>query len=537
MRATTRLLLAAACVLRGFNLSVADVGSYGEYLEDSSSVMQGSIRTFPAEAKLETEPGDRNKPREEGQSVQEAKSRGSTPKVEPKQAVPKQASFEGLAAMLESAVRSISSIPLETILVAREPNTSNPMYFQHNKDPLEDISDDIFAPVEQKANGDEGWDFFKSAPLREWLILVVACLILSAVDLLAIRRLPEGFWWHVGILGFWVVIACLYNIGMWLRMGKNIGLDWCTGYLLEWMLSMDNLFVFHLVFETYKTPANQIHKAVFVGIVGAVVMRMVFFMLLSTLLHLFTWVRFVFGLFLVWSGIQAARADDDDEDDVSDTALMRGLNWLLGDRILDRYDDNQAMFVYGQNGQLQVTALFVVICCLELTDILFAVDSVSAKVAQVPNQFVAFSSSVLAMYGLRAMFFIVHDLIEIFELLKYGLCAVLVFIGIELCMSKWISLPSSTVCTVICAIFGTCILATAGKEIIGRATGTKSPKKGSAASTPANSSTATPSTSCSATPREKAAAPMPESPRSIESKGTQENEEREQPAAKVEQQT
>jgi len=316
-------------------------------------------------------------------------------------------------------------------------------------------------------NGDEGFAFFTKAPPMDWFILLIACVVLFLFDYFVLQRYTTGgFRTHMVILCIWIFLAAVFNLIVWARMGSMKAVDWSSGYLLEWMLSMDNLFVFHLIFVSFKTPHTQIHKAVFVGIVGAVVMRMFFFMAVSILLHLLHWIRFPFGLLLVWSGIEAARADDDDDMDIEDMRLVRVLRYIVGDRLSEKYDesDEGAMFSYSDKGRLQVSMLFVVVACLEISDILFALDSVSAKVAQIPDQFIAFSSSVIAMFGLRAMFFIIKDLTEIFDMLKYGLCLILVFIGVELMFAHYIRLPSSTVLFIIGTVFILSIVASYAKK-------------------------------------------------------------------------
>lgn len=268
----------------------------------------------------------------------------------------------------------------------------------------------------------------------------------------------------MGAIGIWLLAAFLFNMMICARMGELKAFQWCSGYVLEWMLSMDNIFVFHLIFATYQTPASQIHKAVFVGVIGAVMMRMIFFMVVSSLLHLAHWIRFPFGLLLIWSGVESAR-DSDDDFDVKETMLIRGLKHCLGDRLQERYVDGDpaswggsgTLFVVAEDGRIQATLLVVVVACLEATDIIFALDSVSAKVAQIPDQYIAFSSSVLAMYGLRASFFIMQDLVEMFDLLRYGLCIILVFIGFELMLSRYIHLAASTVCIMILSVFVICV--------------------------------------------------------------------------------
>jgi len=323
---------------------------------------------------------------------------------------------------------------------------------------------DMFPATSQKRDGDEGLNFFKSAPPTEWLILGSTCAILSMVDLLVWQSLPDTFTVHLSALCFWICMAMAFCTLLWYRTSQCMALDWFTGYVLEWILSMDNLFVFHLVLSTYKTPPKLIHKAVFIGIIGAVLIRMAFFMVVSTLLHISYWIRIPFGLLLIWSGVEAARGNDEDDDPeaLKETFMVRTMRWMLGQRLMEGYDEKgNRMFVTGGNGQLQVTLLFFVVLCLEATDVLFALDSVSAKVAQIPDQYIAFSSSVLAMYGLRAMFFIVKDLVEMFELLQYGLCLILVFIGIELILANYIHLAPTTVCILVVSVFAVCITGSA----------------------------------------------------------------------------
>jgi len=307
------------------------------------------------------------------------------------------------------------------------------------------------------SDGDEGLSFFMSAPHHEWLILASICAILSLIDFLLLQRLPSTFGVHCAVLAFWLCVAMVYGIALGCRTNHSTAMEWFSGYMLEWILSMDNLFVFHLVLDAFRTPAKQVHKAVFVGIIGAVLIRMVFFMVVSTLLRVFHWIRFPFGLLLLWSGVEAAKGGDDDVN-VEDTRLVRSLKWVLGSRLHEGYDEHGIRaFMRGADGKRQATLLFLVIASLECTDVLFAMDSVSAKVAQIPNQYLAFSSTVLAMYGLRAMFFIVKDLVAMFELLQYGLCVILVFIGIELMLADYINMSSTTVCVLIASVFAVCI--------------------------------------------------------------------------------
>merc|ERR1719421_301847 len=224
---------------------------------------------------------------------------------------------------------------------------------------------------------------------------------------------------------------------------------------------MDNIFVFHLVFKLYKTPDALHPKALFWGVFGAVLFRMLFFVALNALLEIMHLCRYAFGLFLIFSGWQALKADDDD-DDLAGSWPVRFLSWLLNDRLLPypHYDMEGRLWVRtskeASQAVIRFSMLLPVIVCLELTDILFAVDSVSAKVGQIPDQFVAYSSSVFAIFGLRSLFFIMEDLVKALRFLKYGLCFILVFIGGELILADFIELPATLVCIVLLAVFAVC---------------------------------------------------------------------------------
>lgn len=293
-----------------------------------------------------------------------------------------------------------------------------------------------------------------AAPFNEWLVFGWTIIALLVLDATLLRHFSGGgFKSNLILLMIWIFAGLCYNVYFGMRYGMQAGCDWLTGYFLEWLLSMDNLFVFHLIFKVYKTPKVLLHKALFFGIIGAVFFKMIFFLFIGSLIHMVHWLRFLFGGLLIYSGVEAAISDDDEDEDVESTISVRLLRRCLGSRLKNTYNTvDQRLFVW-EDGRLCMTMLVHVILCLEFTDILFAVDSVSAKVAQIPNQYIAYSSSVFAMFGLRAMFFIVKDLVDLFELLKYGICIILVFIGLELMLSDFIHLDSRTVCFIIMSVF------------------------------------------------------------------------------------
>eukprot|EP00747_Dinoflagellata_sp_TGD_P167338 gnl/TRDRNA2_/TRDRNA2_191534_c0_seq1.p1 gnl/TRDRNA2_/TRDRNA2_191534_c0~~gnl/TRDRNA2_/TRDRNA2_191534_c0_seq1.p1 ORF type:complete len:520 (+),score=83.67 gnl/TRDRNA2_/TRDRNA2_191534_c0_seq1:58-1617(+) len=318
-----------------------------------------------------------------------------------------------------------------------------------------DSGDHHFTPHEDVwAHNVGSISIFHSVDASEWCVLMGTIVCLLFFDWYFLQGLPDTPKIHGTAFLFWLCAGTAYATYYMFAHGEQDAIDWCIGYLLEFILSLDNLFVFHLVFKTYRTPSTQLHKALFFGIFGAVVFRIFFFLVLGALLSVAHIVRFIFGAFLIYSGFQALK-DEDDED----FWVIDWLKAILGSRLRESYDEPEGkFFVVDEEGRTQATLLLFVVACLELTDLLFAVDSCSAKIAQIDNQYISYSSSILAIFGLRAMFFIIRDLVEYFELLKYGLCFILVFIGLELMASHWVHLSSSTVFFVIATVFAVCIV-------------------------------------------------------------------------------
>jgi len=357
------------------------------------------------------------------------------------------------------------SVPLPVL-----PEPPVPGNVTETQDPITDdiTKDPLHSDIFSRRPGNKVLDqhhLLKAAPLDEWLVLGCTVVALLVFDAIVLQRVAVStFGCNVALLSFWILVGFGYNAYFAARYGGKIALDWTTGYFLEWLLSMDNLFVFHLIFKTYRTPLALQPMALFYGIVGAIVLRIFFFLFIGELINMVHWLRFVFGALLVYSGIEAATSDDDDEEDVEDTMAVRFLKYALGSRLIQKYDvATQRLFII-DGGVRKMTLLMHVILCLWVCDVIFAVDSVSAKVAQIPNQYVAYSSSVFAMFGLRAMFVIIKDLVEIFELLKYGICIILCFIGFQLMLADYIHLDSATVCFVIMSVFMVCIMGSVVKD-------------------------------------------------------------------------
>lgn len=304
------------------------------------------------------------------------------------------------------------------------------------------------------------------APQSEWVTLFFVVFLLMCADRAFSQKLSRGsFKSHMAVLAFWVMVGLGYNALYLVRYGASDATAWFIGYALEWMLSVDNLFAFQFILRSYRATADVQEKALFWGIVGSMATRCFLFCTIGTLLKTIHYVQFVFGIILIYAGIKSIREDEDDENS-SETAIVYFLKRVLGNRLIDSYDTHSNHFFLRdeEDGRWRATLLVPLVTCVILSDIIFAVDSVSAKVAQIPNQYTAYSSSVLALLGLRAMFFVVDDLVRCFELLKYGVCCILIFIGVQLMFAGRLQLPEWVVLLIIVTVFKLCIVASIIKQ-------------------------------------------------------------------------
>eukprot|EP00931_Biecheleriopsis_adriatica_P017402 TRINITY_DN12508_c0_g1_i1.p1 TRINITY_DN12508_c0_g1~~TRINITY_DN12508_c0_g1_i1.p1 ORF type:complete len:434 (-),score=108.58 TRINITY_DN12508_c0_g1_i1:112-1413(-) len=362
----------------------------------------------------------------------------------------------------------------------------------------------LFRPEDLQA-----WTIF--AAVFAGLIIFDQCILNKSSEELTVQK-------AVGYTMFWIFTACAFCGWVFVYFGPDAAFSWMSGYLLEWMLSFDNLFVFHLIFSVYGTPEHLKHRPLYLGICGAVFFRLAFLFVGEYLMHTMVFMHFIFGGFLIYTGVKTMTADDDDEDP-SQNALVQ---WLQGHLpMISFYDKSGAFFVkvpvdehgqlasventlmaptspsaskevpsfnidgasYGtldmratksgstaepKKWQVRATMLFLVVCCLEISDMLFAVDSVSAIVAQVNDLFLAYTSAVFAMLGLRATFFIIDVLVHMFSLLKYGVALVLIFIGIKLCLSHIYPISPGIVVLVLVFAIGGSMAASVVQDMIQR---------------------------------------------------------------------
>lgn len=226
---------------------------------------------------------------------------------------------------------------------------------------------------------------------------------------------------------FWVVISIIYAGLIFVFIGHNEGAEFLSAYVTEKMLSVDNLFVIMLIFSFFKIRKEYHHRILFWGILGAIVFRGVFIGLGSVVIEHFHWILYFFGAFLVYTGIKLLTEKDEGEDNLEDKKTLKFIRKYFP----FSYNDSGKFFVK-ENGKLCVTILFVTLFMVETTDIIFAVDSIPAAFSITQDPFIIFTSNMFAVMGLRALFFLVENVLQKFHLLQKGVSVVLLFIGTKM---------------------------------------------------------------------------------------------------------
>jgi tellurite resistance protein TerC len=231
----------------------------------------------------------------------------------------------------------------------------------------------------------------------------------------------------------WAALALAFNGLVWHWGGTTAGIQFLTGYLVEWSLSMDNVFVFAVIFGFFRVPLKYQYRVLFWGILGAIVLRLAFVLAGSALMHYFDWVMWIFGAFLVITGIKLAVQDEHKIN--PDRSLIMRLSYRLFR--VSREDHGPKFFAH-EAGKLCVTPLFIVLLIIEATDVLFAIDSVPAIFGVTKDPFIVFTSNIFAILGLRALYFLLAGVMGMFRYLHYGLAAVLVFVGCKMIAEYWL---------------------------------------------------------------------------------------------------
>ncbi len=289
-----------------------------------------------------------------------------------------------------------------------------------------------------------------------WVAFTAIVLSMLILDLGVFHRhahvvsKKEAALWTV----LWISLAMLFNAGIYYFYGKERALEFLAGYLIEKSLSVDNIFVFLLVFSYFSVPAIYQHRVLLWGILGALVMRGFFIGVGAVLLHNFYWIIYVFGAFLVFTGIRML-AKEEEQADPENNPAIRLLRRFMP--ISEGYEGQS--FVVLRDGKRFATPLLVVLVIIESTDLVFAIDSIPAIFAVTDDPFIVYTSNVFAVLGLRALYFLIAGIIDLFVYLRYGLGFVLSFVGVKMLLVDIYKIPIGTSLGVIAGILTISVIA------------------------------------------------------------------------------
>lgn len=291
-----------------------------------------------------------------------------------------------------------------------------------------------------------------------WLIFLAVIAVMLWIDIVwaggkkvARINIKKALAWSI----IWFTVALLFNLLFWYYLNNTAGttianvkaLEFLTGYLVEKTLSIDNIFVFLLIFNYFSISIEYQRRVLLYGILGAVVMRFVMILLGSWLISQFSWIFYIFGAFLLFTGLKMLK-EAEHQPDLAKSPILNIVKKRL--RITDKLY-NEKFFIY-QNGLLYATPLFLALVLIEVSDLIFAIDSIPAVFAITSDPFIVFTSNIFAILGLRALYFLLADIIERFHLLKYGLAIILVFIGFKMLLHGWVKIPISISLSVVAFI-------------------------------------------------------------------------------------
>ena len=303
------------------------------------------------------------------------------------------------------------------------------------------------------------------APLWLWATFVAIVVVSLFVDFVVLKKqgvhdigVKEALNWSL----VWIALSFLFNGFFWWAVKDTTGsteiantksLEFLAGYLIEKSLAIDNIFVFLMIFTYFSVPLKFQKRVLMIGIIGAIVLRTVMILAGGWLLAEFHWILYVFGAFLILTGVKMWLAAGK-EPDLNDNPALKLLRKFLP--VSKDFDGEKFMTV--ENGKKIATPLFMVICLIALTDIIFAVDSIPAIFAITSDPFIVLTSNVLAILGLRAMYFLLAAVADKFHLLSYGLSLILIFIGVKMCLIDVYKMPVTVSLGVVVAILAITML-------------------------------------------------------------------------------
>ena len=298
-----------------------------------------------------------------------------------------------------------------------------------------------------------------------WAGFIAFVLVMLALDLFVFGgrkahkvSVKEAALWSL----VWVSLALAFNAGLWWHLTGSVGpeiadrkaLEFLTGYLIEKSLSVDNVFIFLLIFTAFHVPAEFQRRVLIYGVLGAIVLRAVMILAGAWVVQEFSWVLYIFGVFLVITGMRMLVMAEKTPDLEQNPVLKFARRHL---RIAD--GDHGEKFSVMKDGVRYFTPLFLVLILIEVTDLVFAVDSIPAIFAITTDPFIVFTSNIFAIMGLRALYFLLADVADRFHLLKYGLAMVLTFIGTKMLIMPWYHVPVAASLAIVAVLIGTSVVA------------------------------------------------------------------------------
>ncbi len=297
-------------------------------------------------------------------------------------------------------------------------------------------------------------------PQNETVLLVLFNLFILGLlwlDLKVFHRNPHAVTTREAALfsAFWIALSLAFNAGVFVFEGSRAGLEFLTGYLVEKALSIDNIFVFIVIFSYFGVPPALQHRVLFWGVVGALVMRSIFIGLGTALISRFDWVMYIFGVILLYSGWKLLRHESVEVHPEKNIVIR--LARKVFPRVTSGYDPPR--FFLHRAGKLFITPLFLVLLTIETTDIMFAVDSIPAVFGVTRDPFIVYSSNVFAILGLRALYFLLAGAMTELEHLSTGLAVVLMFIGLKMLLEEVVHVPIGVSLAVVACIIGIAVAA------------------------------------------------------------------------------
>lgn len=294
-----------------------------------------------------------------------------------------------------------------------------------------------------------------NVPLWLWFAVLGLILVMLAIDLFAHRKasvisMKEAAWWSA----LWVSLGIAFGGYVWLEYGSEFGQQYFSGFVIEKSLAVDNVFVWAIIFAAFSVPREYQHRVLFLGVLGALVFRGIFIALGYSLINSFGWILYLFATFLIWTGVQMMIKRNEHVDPTKSRFL----------KLFKKYIPTAPKY-YGQkliirlNGAVVATPLLIVLALIEFTDIIFAVDSIPAIFAVTDEPFLVFTANAFAILGLRAMYFLLADLIHRFVYLKIGLSVILIWVGIKMALHDVYKVPTTISLAIIILVIAVSVIA------------------------------------------------------------------------------